>query len=208
MNPHTFNARSLPLARTPGEGGHRGLRVPLLCSREAPFRGPSLTAACSNLDVSCSDRGNQRRGTRTSRLVHACHSVVRSRASLWIVTCLIAGHLSASLALAGPGIGDKRPDLGKGPDLGAGKQAALDRKPDLGKAKAAPRPNAFDPSDGRKAQDYSKRGQASLGNRGSRDFAKPKGGGKQFGGGGGRKHVGGGGGRRGGGGGRGGGRRR
>jgi hypothetical protein len=108
-----------------------------------------------------------------------------------------------------PGIGDKRPDLGKGPDLGAGKQAALDRKPDLGKAKAAPRPNAFDPSDGRKAQDYSKRGQASLGNRGSRDFSKPKGGGKQFGGGGGRKHVGGGGGRRGGGGGgRGGGRRR
>jgi hypothetical protein len=110
---------------------------------------------------------------------------------------------------SGPNLGDRKPDLGKGPDLGAGKQAALDRKPDLGKAKAAPRPNAFDPRDGAKARDYSKRGQASLGNRGTRDFAKPKGGGKQFGGGGGRKHVGGGGGRRGGGGGgRGGGRRR
>ncbi len=108
----------------------------------------------------------------------------------------------------GPSLGDRKPDLGKGPDLGAGKQAALDRKPDLGKAKAAPRPNAFDPRDGAKARDHSKRGQASLGDRGARDFAKPKGGGKQFGGGGGRKHVGGGGGRRGGGGGRGGGRRR
>lgn len=134
----------------------------------------------------------------------------------------------------GPG-GDKRPDLGKGPgggkrpDLGkgkggAGKQAALEgKKPNLGKRPAQGRPkkkNAFDPSDGKKARDYSKRGQASLGNRSSRNFAKPKrpsggpkagkrSGGRKVGGGGGRGggKARGGGGRKGGGG-RGGGRRR
>jgi hypothetical protein len=122
----------------------------------------------------------------------------------------------------GPG-GDEGPG-GKGPDLGEGKggpgkQAALEGKPDLGKRPdqgQSKTKNAFDPSDGKKARDYSKRGQASLGNRGSRDFAKPKGptcgpkagkrsGGPKVGGGGGKAR--GGGGRKGGGG-RGGGRRR
>jgi hypothetical protein len=99
------------------------------------------------------------------------------------------------------------------------KQANLEgRKPDLGGAKPKGRPggNAFDPSDGPKAKDFSKRGQASLGDRGSRDFSRPsggggggkaihkgggRGGGKQFGGGGrpGGGHGGGGGGRGGGG---------
>ena len=125
--------------------------------------------------------------------------------------------------------GDKRPDLsgkgdgpGKRPDIGQiekglkkdgpGKQAALDgKKPDLGKAKAKGKPggSAFDPSDGAKAKDFSKRGQASLGNRGVPDFARPSGGGgksfKKGGGGGGAKFGGGG---RGGGGRGGGGRRR
>lgn len=119
----------------------------------------------------------------------------------------------------------KRPDLGKGPG-GDGKrtghgQASLEgKKPDLGKAKqqARPKPNAFDASDGAKARDYSKRGQASLGDRGPSQMARPsgggghqaaKGGGQRMGGGGGRGggHVGGGG-RGGGGGGRGGGGRR
>jgi hypothetical protein len=125
--------------------------------------------------------------------------------------------------------GDKRPDLGKGPDKGPGgdkrpgkspggdkrpdlaknkggpgKQAALEgKKPDLGKRPDQGRPktkNAFDPGDGKKAKDYSKRGQASLGNRSSRDFAKPKGpsGGHKAGRGGGGPKVGGGGGRGGG----------
>jgi hypothetical protein len=128
------------------------------------------------------------------------------------------------------GRGDKGPDLGKGPsggkgpDLGKnkggpGKQASLEgKKPDLNKpqAKAKPKPNAFDTSDGAKARDYSKRGQASLGDRSPREMAKPKGGGRPqvkkggggprvgSGGGGGRQ-MGGGGGHRGGGG-RGGGR--
>jgi Protein of unknown function (DUF3300)/Chaperone of endosialidase len=134
----------------------------------------------------------------------------------------------------GKGPGDKGPDLGKGPgdgkrpDVGKdkggpGKQAALDgKKPDLGKpqSKGKPKPNAFDASDGAKARDYSKRGQASLGDRSPREMAKPKGGGggphiskggggqRVGGGGGGGRHMGGGGGHRGGGGGRGGGGRR
>jgi len=112
----------------------------------------------------------------------------------------------------GKGPGGKGPDLGKGKG-GAGKQAALEgKKPDLGKRPDQGRPktkNAFDPSDGKKAKDYSKRGQASLGNRSSRDFAKPKrpsggpkagkrSGGPKVGGGGGKAR--GGGGRKGGGG--------
>jgi hypothetical protein len=144
--------------------------------------------------------------------------------------------------------GDGRPDLGGKPDLGkpgkpdlgkpgkpdmgqiekglkdrSGAQAALkDKKPDLGggpKAKQRPGGNALDLSDGPKAKDFSKRGQASLGNRGAKDFARPKGGGgpsikrggggPSFSGGGGRRVGGGGGGgfRGGGGGGRGGGGR-
>jgi hypothetical protein len=95
------------------------------------------------------------------------------------------------------------------------KQAALpSQKPDVGKAKAkakgGPGGSAFDPNDGGKAKDFSKRGQASLGNRGAKDFSRPSGGGGQAvrkGGGGGGAHLGGGG-RGGGGGGRGGGGRR
>jgi hypothetical protein len=135
--------------------------------------------------------------------------------------------------------GGERPDLGGGgerparPDVGqiqqglkerSGKQAALEgKRSDLGKAKSkGPGGNAFDRSDGPRAKDFSKRGDASLGNRGAADFKRPSGGPKashrpsrppQMGrpGGGGRGHVGRGGGGRGGvsrgGGGRGGGRR-
>jgi hypothetical protein len=115
----------------------------------------------------------------------------------------------------GPG---KKPDIGqiqKGlKQKGPGKQAALEgQKPDLGKAKPKGKPggNAFDPSDGAKAKDFSKRGQASLGNRGAHDFSGPSGGGGKAirkGGGGGAAHLGGGGRGGGHGGGRGGGRRR
>jgi uncharacterized membrane protein YgcG len=122
--------------------------------------------------------------------------------------------------------GDNRPDLGgKGerpggrPDIGEiekglknkpGKQANLpNQKPDLGKAKPKGKGpsggNAFDLSDGPKAHDFAKRGQASLGNRGQADFKRPSGGGaKSFKGGG--SHLGGGGHVSRGGGGRGGGR--
>jgi Protein of unknown function (DUF3300)/Chaperone of endosialidase len=77
----------------------------------------------------------------------------------------------------------QRPDAGQiqqGLKERSGKQAALERqKPDLGQAKAKGRQggNGFDPSDGRKAKDFSKRGQASLGNRGPADFKRPSGGG-------------------------------
>jgi hypothetical protein len=113
-----------------------------------------------------------------------------------------------------PGPGGDRPDLGgKGPgqkpDVGqiqqglkerSGKQAALQgQKLDLGKAKSKSKPggNAFDRSDGPKAKDFSKRGQASLGNRGAAEFSRPSGGGGpkavRKGGGGGPAHYGGGG---------------
>jgi hypothetical protein len=87
----------------------------------------------------------------------------------------------------------KRLDLGKGPankpgkvkaqggvqGKHPGKQAALEgKKPELGKRppKTRPQGNAFDLSDGAKARDYAKRGQASLGNRGAAQFARPSGG--------------------------------
>jgi hypothetical protein len=113
-----------------------------------------------------------------------------------------------------PGPGGDRPNLGgKGPgqkpDAGqiqqglkerSGKQAALQgQKPDLGKAKPKSKAgsNAFDSRDGPKAKDFSKRGQASLGNRGAAEFSRPAGGGGtkavRKGGGGGAKHYGGGG---------------
>ena len=44
------------------------------------------------------------------------------------------------------------------------------------KAKGGAGGNAFDLSDGAKAKDFSKRGQASLGNRGAKDFSRPSGG--------------------------------
>jgi hypothetical protein len=82
----------------------------------------------------------------------------------------------------GPDLGNKRPGGGGG---GGGKQANLqDRKPSKPSAPSkAKRPTsskgggAFDMRDGGKAKNYSKRGQASLGNRSSRSFSKPKGGG-------------------------------
>jgi hypothetical protein len=119
-----------------------------------------------------------------------------------------------------PGGGNRpggKPDVGQiqqGLKERSDKQAALpSQKPDLGKAKAKGKPggNAFDPSDGAKAKDFSKRGQASLGGRGAHDFARPSGGGGKAvrkGGGGGAAHLGGGGRGGGHGGGRGGGRRR
>jgi len=124
-----------------------------------------------------------------------------------------------------PGGGD-RPNLGGGgvrsggkPDAGQIQQGLKERsgqKPDLGaakaKAKGKPGGNAFDASDGAKAKDFAKRGQASLGNRGASDFKRASGGGGRpsYGGGGrpGGSISRGGGGRGGGGGGRGGGGRR
>src|SRR5262249_35900339 len=102
----------------------------------------------------------------------------------------------------------KKPDMNQiqqGLKERGGKQAALEgRKPDPGKANAKGRPggNGFDPGDGRKAKDFSNRGQASLGNRGAADFSRPSGGGGPKGahrGGGGGGHVSRGGGRPGGG---------
>jgi hypothetical protein len=77
----------------------------------------------------------------------------------------------------------KKPDMNQlqqGLKERGGKQAALEgRKPDLGKANAKGRPggNGFDPGDGRKAKDFSSRGQASLGDRGAAQFSRPSGGG-------------------------------
>jgi Protein of unknown function (DUF3300)/Chaperone of endosialidase len=109
--------------------------------------------------------------------------------------------------------GDNRPDFGgKGerpggrPDIGQiekglkdrpGKQATLPaQRPDLGKAKPKGKGpaggNAFDLGDGPKAKDFSKRGQASLGNRGQANFKRPSGGGSKSFKGGGRPSMGGG----------------
>jgi uncharacterized membrane protein YgcG len=131
-----------------------------------------------------------------------------------------------------PDLGGKGERPGKKPDIGQiekglkerpSKQAALEgKKPDLGKAKPKGQlgGNALDLSDGARAKDFSKRGHASLGDRGAADFKRPSGAGpKAFKGGGGRPSMGGGGrggghvargggGRGGGGGGRGGGGRR
>jgi hypothetical protein len=121
------------------------------------------------------------------------------------------------------GLGDKRPDLGNGPGgdrrPGQGQANLGDKRPDLGNRPGGgggdrrPGGNAFDAGDGAKARDFSKRGQASLGDRGAGQFARPSGGGgggHKVGGGGGGPRMGGGGGHRGGGGGggRGGGGRR
>ena len=111
---------------------------------------------------------------------------------------------------------DGKPDVGQiqqGLKERGGKQANLPgQKADLGKPKAKAKAkagnNAFDLGDGPKAKDFSKRGHASLGNRGAADFKRPSGGGGRAisrGGGGGGHIARGGGGR--GGGGRGGGRR-
>jgi hypothetical protein len=75
-----------------------------------------------------------------------------------------------------------KPDIGQiqqGLKERAGKAANLpSQKSNLGKAKGKGKGpsggNAFDLSDGPKAKNFSKRGQASLGNRGAADFARPK----------------------------------
>src|SRR5262249_5688668 len=77
----------------------------------------------------------------------------------------------------------KKPDMNQiqqGLKERGGKQAALEgKKPDLGKANTKGRTggNGFDPGDGRKAKDFSKRGQASLGDRGPAQLSRPSGGG-------------------------------
>jgi hypothetical protein len=116
--------------------------------------------------------------------------------------------------LAGNGARPKvNPNIGKGAQIGGGnlgerakpsvgqiEQGLKDRagpgqKANLAKAKAKAKAkggggNALDIGDGPRAKDFSKRGQASLGNRGARDFARPSGGGPNFNrGGGGRPHV-------------------
>jgi len=121
------------------------------------------------------------------------------------------GQGGKGTGFGGKGPGGKGPDLGnKRPGGGGGdRQANLqDRKPSKPSAPSkAKRPTpskgggAFDMRDGGKAKSYSKRGQASLGNRSPRSMSGPKGGGggKAFKGGG---RPGGGGGRGRGGGGR------
>jgi uncharacterized protein DUF3300/endosialidase-like protein len=119
-------------------------------------------------------------------------------------------------APGGPNLGGKpgsKPGGPGGPNLGGTPGAKPGQKPGPGKAKpkGPSGGNAFDPSDGPRAKDFSKRGQASLGNRGPSDFKRPSGGRPSHAGGGGRPGGGhisrGGGGRGGGGGGRGGGGR-
>lgn len=116
---------------------------------------------------------------------------------------LKAANLPAGDRKPGAGTGlrpDGRPDAGqiqKGLKERASKQAHTPgQKPDLGKAKTKAKAghNAFDLNDGPKAKDFSKRGQASLGNRGAADFTRPSGGaGKGFSKGGSRPSYGGGG---------------
>lgn len=93
--------------------------------------------------------------------------------------------------------GDNRPGVdnrpGDRPNLGERPGKPGDKRPDLGKDR--PKAEAFDLGDGGKARDYSKRGQASLGDRGAGDFQRPSGGGnKGHKGGGGSQFKGGGGG--------------
>jgi hypothetical protein len=159
--------------------------------------------------------------------------------------------------LGGGNLGERpkvNPKIGQNGQLGGGNLAAKAKtKPNVGqieqglkdrsgkakgqvaakaKAKGGGGGNALDLGDGARAKDFSQRGQASLGNRGAKDFKRPSGGGPKVarsgggggqnfnrGGGGGARHVSrgggggghvsrGGGGRGGGGGGRGGGGRR
>ena len=63
-----------------------------------------------------------------------------------------------------PGGGD-RADLGGKAERGT--------RPNIGQIQQGLAVNAFDPSDGRKAKDFSQRGQASLGNRGVQQFSRP-----------------------------------
>ena len=105
----------------------------------------------------------------------------------------------------GKGPGDKRPDTGKGAGERPSKPGGAEpKRSEIGKGdKGRPKAEAFDLGDGGKARDNSKRGQASLGDRGPADFKRPSGGGpkvskggrpQQMGGGGGGHRVGSGGG--------------
>jgi hypothetical protein len=131
--------------------------------------------------------------------------------------------------LGGGNLGERpkvNPNIGQGGQPGGGNLAAKAKtKPNVGqleqglkeragkpaakpkgqvaakaKAKAGGGGNALDIGDGAKAKDFAKRGQASLGNRGAKDFARPSGGGSKVArsgggghhasrGGGGRQHV-------------------
>src|SRR4029079_19401215 len=102
-----------------------------------------------------------------------------------------------------------KPNVGQGGQVGGGNRAERPKgKPNVGqleqvlkdrpgkpkgqvpKEKGGGGGNALDLSDGAWAKDFSNRGQASLGNRGAKDFARPSGGGHNFNGGGGnRAHV-------------------
>jgi hypothetical protein len=75
---------------------------------------------------------------------------------------------------ARPNVGQIEQELKKGP----GKKQPKVQKANVAKAKAESGAggNAFDVGDGAKAKDFSKRGQASLGNRSAKDFARPSGG--------------------------------
>jgi len=110
--------------------------------------------------------------------------------------------------LGGGNLGERpkaKPNVGQGGQLGGGNLGERPKaKPNVGqiekglkerpgkpqgqvaakaKAKAGGGGNALDLSDGAWAKDFSDRGQASLGNRGAKDFARPSGGGARPGGG-------------------------
>ena len=112
--------------------------------------------------------------------------------------------------LGGGNLGERpkaKPNVGQGGQLGGGNLGERPKaKPNIGqieqglnersgkpqgqaaakaKAKAGGGGNALDLSDGAWAKDFSDRGQASLGNRGAKDFARPSGGARPGGGGGG-----------------------
>ena len=86
-----------------------------------------------------------------------------------------------ALNVGKPGGGTERPNVGQieqGLKKSPGKKQPKVQKAKVAKAKAKSGAggNAFDLSDGGKAKDFSKRGQASLGNRSAKDFARPSGG--------------------------------
>jgi hypothetical protein len=89
----------------------------------------------------------------------------------------IGGGDLAAKAKAKPNVGQLEQGLkersGKGQGQGQGQVAAK------AKAKAGGGGNALDLSDGAWAKDFSDRGQKSLGNRGTKDFARPSGGGQR-----------------------------
>jgi hypothetical protein len=94
------------------------------------------------------------------------------------------GRLDGGFKPGGDNRPGGRPDIGGGerpggrPDIGQIEKGLKDRAGKPGnlaksKGKGPSGGNAFDLSDGPKAKDFAKRGQASLGNRGSADFKRP-----------------------------------